>query len=711
MTRGLHEEADAFPRQHARTARFTHGQPRSFTVAPDGARVAFLRSAGGEDPALRLWVLDVASGREHCAGDPAALHDRDGDLPEEEQARRERRREAAAGIVGYATDRAVAVAAFALGGRLHVSDLVAGNTHRHGSDHAVVDPRPDPTGTRVAYVRDSVLHVADLDGGHGARVAGPGTGEEQVTWGLAEFVAAEEMGRSRGYWWAPDGRSLAVARVDTAPVTRWHLGDPADPARPPRTLAYPAAGTANAVVQLHLVDLSSSRMRVDWDEEAFPYLVTVGWTATGPLTMCVQSRDQRRFQVLAVDPDTGATRLVREEHDPLWLEIVPGVPAWTGSGQLVHTVDTGETRRLAIDGEPITPEELQVRSVLHTDRDAVTISASDDDPTAIGLWRVPLDGGATTRVAPATGVHHAWVGGTTTVLQSRDLHRHGVRTVVRSPGGEIEIDSLAHTPTIAVRPHLLTLGPRALRAALLLPDGYQPSQGRLPVLLDPYGGPHAQRVLQSRDAFSVPQWFADAGFAVLVVDGRGSPGRGPAWERTIAGDLASAPLQDQMDALHAAAAQHPLDLDRVAIRGWSFGGFLAAAAVLRHPDVFHAAIAGAPVTDWSLYDTHYTERYLGLPRADPGAYRASSLLDETPAVTRPLMLIHGLADDNVVAAHTLRLSELLLRHAYPHQVLPLTGVTHMTPQQTVAENLLRLQLAFLRDALGVEAVGATRPTA
>jgi len=219
--------------------------------------------------------------------------------------------------------------------------------------------------------------------------------------------------------------------------------------------------------------------------------------------------------------------------------------------------------------------------------------------------------------------------------------------------------------------------------------------------MDPYGGPHSQRVLATRGSYLTSQWFADQGFAVVVVDGRGTPGRGPEFERAVHGDLAGPVLQDQVDGLHAAAERYPdLDLTRVGIRGWSFGGYLAALAVLRRPDVFHAAVAGAPVTDWALYDTHYTERYLGHPDRDAEAYARSSLIADAPSLTRPLMLVHGLADDNVVAAHTLRLSSALLAAGRPHSVLPLSGVTHMTPQEVVAENLLLLQVQFLRQALG-----------
>jgi dipeptidyl-peptidase-4 len=257
---------------------------------------------------------------------------------------------------------------------------------------------------------------------------------------------------------------------------------------------------------------------------------------------------------------------------------------------------------------------------------------------------------------------------------------------------------------------MLSLGPRQIRAALLFPSWYEPGSGPLPVLLDPYGGPHSQRVLAARGAYLTSQWFAEQGFAVLIADGRGMAGRGPAWDRAVAGNLADPVLEDQVDALHAAAEQFgDLDLSRVAIRGWSFGGYLAALAVLRRPDVFHAAVVGAPVTDQHLYDTFYTERYLGLPADNPGAYDNCSPVRDAERLQRagrdkttfrPMMIIHGLADDNVVAAHTLRLSSALLAAGYPHTVLPLSGVTHMTPQEVVAENLLLLQIDYLRDALG-----------
>ncbi len=691
---------DTFPRQYARTRRFTLGQPRAFVIAPDDARVAFLRTAGGSDPVGCLWVVDLPGGVERCVADPRQLGADDEDLPPEERARRERVRESGGGIVAYATDRAVRTAVFALGAHAFVADLDGGTVRPLAVAGPVVDPRPDPLGIRVAYVRDRGLRVTELGGSGEQRLVGDD--DPDVTWGLAEFIAAEEMGRERGFWWSPEGTRLAVARVDETSVVRWHLSDPADPATAPVVVAYPAAGTPNAAVSLHVVDLGGHTVRVAWDSDALPYLVDVLWSADGPLTAVVQSRDQRTVQVLAVDPDTGATRVVAEQRQPSWVELVAGVPGWLPGGRLLTTIDDRDTRRLAVDGRPVTPVGLQVRRVVASDNGIVTFTASGADPTAVGVWRVDPDGGEPSSLAGLDGVADAAVAGGVAVTVTRSLDEHGARVRVRHRVGELELASLAETPLLSARVEMLTLGERALRAALLLPADHDPAGGPLPLLLDPYGGPHAQRVVRSADAHLSSQWFADAGFAVLVVDGRGSPGRGPAWERTLAGDLATAPLDDQVDALHALAAARPglLDLDRVAIRGWSFGGYLAALAVLRRPDVFAAAVAGAPVTDWALYDTHYTERYLGLPDRDPAAYRRSSLLDGAASLDRPLLLIHGLADDNVVVAHTLRLSRALTEAGRPHTVLPLSGVTHMTPQESGAETLLLLHLDFLRRALG-----------
>ncbi|GAB2950511.1 prolyl oligopeptidase family serine peptidase [Streptomyces heilongjiangensis] len=702
-------EPESFPRRHARTQRFSLGAPRAFSVAPDGSRVVFLRSSSGTDRANKLWVLDLPEGAERVAADPLALLGGSSEeLSAEERARRERSREGGAGIVGYATDAAVELASFALSGRLFVAELRAGTARGLDVPGPVIDPRPSPDGRHVAYVTGGTLRVVEAEGGGDRALTEEGT--ENVSHGLAEFIAAEEMGRSRGFWWSPESDRLLVARVDDTPVRRWWISDPAQPERDPQRVAYPAAGTANAEVRLFVIDLAGTRTEVVWDRARYPYLAHVHWSGAGAPLLLVQARDQRSQLFLAVDPDTGATRMVHADEDPHWLDLFPGVPAWSPSGQLVRVADEGGARVLAVGERPLTGPQLHVRAVLDVSDDDVLVAASAGESAAepeigqVHVYRVNELG--VERVSEEPGVHSAVRSGGVTVLVSAVPDRAGSRVRVVREGKQVAtVATCAEEPGMSPRVRFTQGGARRVPCALLMPSDYD-GVTPLPVLMDPYGGPHGARVLAAHNAHLTSQWFADQGFAVVVADGRGTPGRSPAWEKAIDGDFTLS-LDDQVDALQDLARSHPLDLSRVAIRGWSFGGWLAALAVLRRPDVFHAGIAGAPVTDWRLYDTHYTERYLGDPAAHPEAYAGSSLVTDgglsSPARPhRPLMIVHGTADDNVVFAHALRLSSALLADGRPHEVLPLSGVTHMTPQEQVAENLLLLQVDFLKRSLGLE---------
>ncbi|GAA2344748.1 prolyl oligopeptidase family serine peptidase [Saccharopolyspora halophila] len=686
----------SFPRRSARTQGFTLGAPRSFTVTGGGARVLFLRSSSGTDRTTALWALDTASGRERLLADPAQLQ-ADDQVTAAEQARRERARERATGITGYSTDRAGDLVVFSLSGRLFALDAATGEARELPAEQPVADPRPDPDGERIAYLANGALRLIEADGSRDRAVAEPDG--DAITWGAAEFIAAEEMQRSRGYWWAPDGSRLLAARVDESPVDHWYLGDPNQPDREPTATRYPAAGTANAEVSLAVLGLDGQRVDVEWDRATYPYLVTAHWSQHGSPLLAVQTRDQRTQLVLALDPATGATTEVHRDTDEHWIDVFAGWPAWTPGGELVRVEAAEGAYRLVVGGEPWTRAPLQVRGIVDIGED-ILITASEEDPAEVHLYRVSESGPE--RLTSGSGVHVGTRGGETLVVASATLEKPRTDVVVSEAGERIaEITNHAAEHELDLDVRLLRLGSRNLRSALLLPSWYRPGDGKLPVLLDPYGGPHAQRVFARQQGYLTSQWFADQGFAVLVTDGRGTAGRGPDWDREISGDLAGAPLQDQVDALHAAAAEHPeLDLDRVAIRGWSFGGYLAGLAVLRRPDVFHAAVVGAGVVDWRLYDTHYTERYLGDPNSSPEVYEANSLLGDAAKLERPMLIVHGTVDDNVVLAHALRLSAALTAAGRPHQMLPLPGVSHMPTDETTTENLLLLQVDFLRKSLG-----------
>jgi dipeptidyl-peptidase 4 len=708
---GDHSQVD-YPELAARTRRFSYGAPRSMTVTSNGAHVLFLRSAGPHDPADQLWVFDLDSGQERLLADPAALLARpdeaDAGLPAQERALRERLRLSAGGIGAYATDASGAVIAFALAGRLFRVDLATGDVVEVATAGPVVDPRPDPTGQRIAYVTGGALHVVGPDG-QDSMLAG----EEGVTWGLAEFIAAEEFHRFRGYWWAPDGARLLAARVDESRVPRWYLHDPATPQNPPTEVAYPHAGATNAEVTLHLLDLDGGWVDVHWDRETYPYLVAVSWTDSGGPLMTVLRRLQQHGLVLSVDPRTGESQVHAELADPRWVEPVAGTPAYLPDGrvlvggELAH--DGYDARCLFADGSLITPPHLYIRRVCGRVGGDLLIEAQDGEPSEQHVYRVRTSTGTAgpqaLRVTTPAGWHNGYGARDTLVVGSLSLEHSGwAYTVYRHDEKVGEIASLAAAPPYAPRPVLERVTDRRLPTGVLYPRAHV-SGRRLPVLVHVYGGPGHQEVVAARSRWVERQWWADAGFAVVVVDNRGTPGVSPCFDKAIHRRFADVILADQVDALRALADKHPdLDLGRVAIRGWSFGGWLSALAVLRRPDVYHCAVAGAPVTDWALYDTAYTERYLGLPADASDVYAHNSLIELAgeapvrPDELRPLLLVHGMVDDNVVAAHTMRLSAAMLRAGRPHAVVPLTGATHMAAGG-LAERLLRVELDFIRRSL------------
>jgi dipeptidyl-peptidase-4 len=638
-----------YPLLFARTQGFSLGRPLDFTVSPDGRRVLFLRTRGGEDPVRCLWSFDAGSGTGTLLADPSIIGAVGEEMSRQESTRRERERDRdrSAGIAKYSTDAAVRTAVFVLHGRLFKVDLVSRTVTEVPTATPVADPRLNPPGTTIAYVCDGALRVTDADGKHDRPLAEPDGPE--ASWGLPEHEAAESMLRHRGYWWSPAGDQLLAARVNNAPVQVWWIADPGDPATAPRAVRYPTAGTANAEVGLWLLGLDGSRIRTAVDDE---YVTAVTWDETALLAV-TQNRRQTVMRILAIDPTSGATATEHEDTDPAWTTIVPGLPAHTAGGELIWSVDDGETRRLTVGGEPVTPPGLQFFEVLSVDGDTILFSGSSE-PTERHLFTWSSDAGLV-QLSDSPGLYTGRRAGGTTLIRSSTLN--GVVVTV----GHHEIVGHATVSPITPRVDLFASGERALPTAVLLPTGYVPGSAKLPVLIDSYGGPAAQRVLASATgnyssmSYYSSQWYADQGFAVVIADGRGVPGRGPAWERTIDGNRLEVLLEDQIDALYAAADRHPdLDLGRVAIRGWSAGGVLAAVAVLRRPDVFHAAAAGALLTDQFLYSTHWQERFLGLPAEEQAAYERSSLIADAPGLRRPLLLIHGLADDNVFPLHTLR---------------------------------------------------------
>jgi dipeptidyl-peptidase 4 len=713
--------SDSYPRQYARTLRFTCGEPRSVEITAGG--LVFLRSRSSTDPINCLWrasfTEDGNLNPDQLLVDPVSLGSDIDDLPAAERARRERLREQASGITAYSLSADGSAAVFTLAGQVVLADL------RSTDEPATVrvletppgsfDAQLSPDGSFVAYVNDGDLHVIHLAG---TDIVLAHDDDPNILWGMADFNASEEFDRFRGFWWSPDSAQLVVARVDNNPVSSWFIADPAHPDRPSSEHRYPAAGTANAEVTLWLVGTDGTRTPILLSDvhPEYEYVLDVRWTSEG-LVVVTLDREQLDQRVVLVAVDGTCTELHRVADDR-WVELTPGTPR-LAHDRMIHTSDIlvgdeGDRVLVAVDASksaiPMSPPHLLINRVVRIATDGSVLCCVTDRNVGSMYSSVVIisDVGTSTSLAGGLadlGMHTVMAADDhCIVIRSSSLEGQRAEHRVIHRGQQVGVlHSLADSPLVTPQPLFIRAGIRQIPVAVLLPSdpNLRRAGVKLPIIMDPYAGPHAARVIATRAALASSQWLADQGFAVVIVDGRGTPGIGPVYERALYRDLAGPVLADQVVGLLDAAAQVPqLDLTRVGIRGWSFGGYTAALAVLRRPDVFHCAVVGAPVIDWRLYDTGYTERYLGDPQFDHEAYERSSLINEAATLTRPIQLIHGLADDNVVAAHSLRFSSALVAAGIAHEMLPLSGVTHMTPQEEVAENLLLLQVDFLRRQLG-----------
>ena len=659
-----------------------------------------MRSSHGRDAVNSLWVYDRDANVERKVADPhTLLSTSDEDIPAAEKARRERMRETTAGITAYSTDESGYIIAFALSGQLFVTNLHTEMTQELTVSGPIITPAVDPTGRHIAWSTSKNVHVCTIDG-KDERVL-TNNSADNVTWGLADFIASEELGRFSGFWWSPDGNELLIERVDDSHVDTWWLSDPSTPSKKPHDQRYPAAGTKNAEIALYLCDLHGKCEEVNWDKSTFEYLVAVRWQQDKDALITLSSRDQKNMSSFSLTG--GSLSPVHKLHDDQFLEVIPGQPRWWNN-ELLTVEDNREldTRVLTLDGKPISPQGLQIMGVLGVTDAGIDVSATRTGIDRI-VARITADGSITELTQDGVAQATALSDSGAQVFITTDIHTTKRQFELRVNDKVVHIfDSFAETPLVNPVVHNLQTGKYKVNTAVLFPTDHVMGSKKLPVLMRPYGGPHGSQVLNSALMYLEDQWFADQGYVVIIADNRGTPGRGPDWDRAIYRDFVNPVLEDQVAAVADVAAHFPDDVDatRVGITGWSFGGYLSALAVMKRPDVFHAAVAGAPVTEWRWYDTAYTERYVGHPDQEKDIYDAHSLINLASELSRPLMVVHGLADDNVVSAHTLQLSNALLAHRKPHSVLPLSGVSHMTPQEVVAENLMLLTVDFFKQHLG-----------
>jgi dipeptidyl-peptidase-4 len=674
----------SFISQLASSGRFRNGAPRSFAVTENG--VYFLQSAGPTDSVLQLKHIYLQTGEINIIFNPANV-EITSDLPEAEKARRERLRESGSGITAFSVSDSGATITFALNGTLFLVQMNPELRIDIAQYSDVFDPQLSADGSTIACVRNGsvwVIPTAALERGYQI------TPTDENTWGLADFLSAEEFGRSSGFWFSPDGTQLLVQYSNDSMVKDIALADLAQPTKPVTNYKYSFAGTANPKIGLRVFSATTGSQALSWDTESFPYLSQAGWSDNNSIFAVVLDRSQKQLHHLKFDLSMGAsiTDMVQQQT---WVESSPKLHrAHQQTRWDIRDDFEANQRRLFRNGLPVTEPDFYVRSIGYSNAELALVEATKDSAFN-QILQVSQEG--VTELTPLNKYCNLLAANDSVrVIMATDFEQEPEYFVV-TPEQQFSIPDLSYVPHVSINLNRLP-NTSTNRTVVLLPKEIS---APLPVIMSPYGGPHAQLVLASKRKYALDQWFADQGFAVIVSDGLGSPGVNTHWEHAITKNFLVS-LDCQIAALEQAVKTLPgvLDVDRVGIRGWSFGGYLSALATMTHPEIFKVAVAGAPVTEWRLYDSAYTERYLGNPETDPETYDRNSLLTLTPSKIGKLLIVHGLADDNVLAAHSLQLSAHLINLGLQHQFLPLSNVTHMTPQVSVTETLLKTELSMFQ---------------
>ena len=684
-------------------------------VSPDGKRVTFLRGKDSNKNRLDLWAYDIASGQ------TAKLVDADDILPgeevlsDEEKARRERQRIAAlSGIVDYQWAPDGRSLLFPLGGELYLYDLSKSGRSAvrkltNGEGFAT-DPKLSPRGGFVSFVRNRNLWVIDLATGKSIQLTRDGS--DVIGNGVAEFVADEEMNRHTGYWWAPDDSAIAFARIDETPVPvqkRYEV-------YPDRTEVveqrYPAAGDRNVLVKLGVIQPAANAAPkwVDLGKEQDIYLARVDWRDPQRLTFQRQSRDQHVLELIEADLATGRQRVLQKETSKTWVPLHDDL-RFLKDGRILWNSERSGFEHLYVlseDGSKataLTSGDWPVDGVLAVDEAAgfVYFAAGKDSPLDAQVYRVPLAGGAIERLSRTDGTHAAsfaanasvyvdnW-SSPTTPPQLELFRNDGTRIAallendVADPQHPYAKYAGAHRPiefgTIKAADDATTL-----HYSVIKPAGFDANK-RYPVVVMVYGGPASQTVKRTW-APDFNQYLAQHGFVVFSLDNRGTPRRGAAFGGALYGKQGTVEVADQLKGVEWLKSQPWVDGSRIGVYGWSNGGYMTLMLLAKASDQYACGVAGAPVTDWGLYDTHYTERYMGLPKANVAGYQEARVLEHIDGLTSKLLLIHGMADDNVLFTNSTALMSALQKRGQPFELMTYPGAKHGLKG---ADNLHRLRL-------------------
>ena len=675
-------------------------------VAPDGSRVTFLRGKDSDRNQLDLWEYDIASGQTRLLVDSKVVLPGGESLSAEERARRERQRIAAfTGIVDYQWAPDARALLFPLGGELYLYDLTrhgaAAVRKLTGGEGFATDPKISPKGGYVSFVRARNLWVIELASGRQLQLTHDGS--DTIGNGVAEFVADEEMDRHTGYWWAPDDSAIAFARIDEAQVPVQKRYEVYANRTEVVEQRYPQAGQPNVKVRLGVI-APAAGARTQWIDlgaEQDIYLARVDWRDARRLTFQRQSRDQKTLELVEATLAGGAQRVLITESSPTWVPLNNDL-RFLKDGRFVWGSERSGYEHLYLASEDgsqltaLTSGPWIVDGVEAVDEAAgkVYFTATKESPTQRQLYAVPLAGGAIEKLSRTPGMHapsfarnasvyvDSW-SNTTTPPQIELFRADGgkIATLLANDLSDPQHPFARYRD--AQRPvefGTLTAadGTTELHYRLTRPEGFDASK-KYPVIVYVYGGPASQTVTDSwpgRADGMFDQYLAQRGYVVFSLDNRGTPRRGRDFGGALYGRQGTVEVDDQLRGIAWLKAQPWVDAARIGVQGWSNGGYMTLMLLARHSEAYACGVAGAPVTDWGLYDTHYTERYMNLPEANPDGYREARIATHLDGLTARLLLIHGMADDNVLFTNSTSLMSELQQRGRPFELMTYPGAKH-----------------------------------
>jgi dipeptidyl-peptidase-4 len=702
-------------------------------ISPDGARVTYLKGKAEDKDRLDLWEYNIHDGQARVLVDSKALAPKQEKLSDEELGRRERQRTAAlSGIIEYTFAPAGDAVLFPLSGKLFYYQLAKPkakpvveliDTHGFATDATV-----SPAGGYIAYVRDQNLYGYDIAAKHEKALTTDGGGP--IKNGMAEFIAQEEMDRSTGYWWAPDGKHIAFARVDETPIQVTERFEIAADNVATFAQRYPTTGGPNVQVKVGVIDVASGGITwIDLGAEQDIYLARVNWLPDGK-TVSIQreSRNQRKLDLLFADIDTGKTRTVLTETSNTWIDLNDELSFLKNSREFIWASNRDGYTHLYLydyDGHLIRQltagkwvvDDFRKRAIMGIDEKSRTVyfAATEKGPTERHLYRTSLDTADPSQVQRITqdeGVHgiamspdaRFYVDTFTSSAQPPQSSLHSADGALKAWLLENRLDAQhPDAPYLADNaiPEVGTLTAadgQTLYYQLFKPLHFDPSK-RYPAIVDVYGGPGVQRVLNNWHGSSFTQILTRAGYVVFTLDNRGSASRGTAFQAPIHRRLGDVEVTDQVKGARWLMSQSFVDPARIGVWGWSYGGYMTLNLMFKAPDVFRAGVAGAPVTDFALYDTHYTERYLDRPQDNAAGYAASSVLPYAKDLKGRLLVMHGMADDNVLFLNSTKLFRKLQDLSKPFDVMVYPGAKHGLMRQNDGRHGYKMILRFFDENL------------